>query len=58
MAALLKLGTVQIRFIDFLACADAKSSRNAKPRSEKILGGVISEERLSLLPLLDRRGFR
>jgi hypothetical protein len=35
MAALLKLRNFQFRFIDFLACADAKSSRDAKPRSRR-----------------------
>src|SRR2546423_12440586 len=48
MAALLKLRNFQFRFIEFLACGVAKSSRNANSENrQEFLSASISEKFLS-----------
>src|SRR2546423_12205376 len=49
MAALLKLRNFQFRFIDFLACGVAKSSRNANSEDRQEFLSASIGEKLSLI---------
>jgi len=51
MAALLKLRNFQFRFIEFLACGVAKSSRNANSEDRQEFLSARISEKLSLLSL-------